>query len=33
MQNLLNSTSFATVFLDRQLHVKRYTERAKELIG
>ncbi len=32
MQNLLNSTQFATVFLDRQLHVKRYTERAKELI-
>jgi two-component system CheB/CheR fusion protein len=32
MQNLLNSTQFATIFLDRRLHVKRYTERAKDLI-
>ena len=32
MQNLLNSTQFATVFLDRRLHVKRFTERAKDLI-
>ena len=32
MQNLLNSTQFATLFLDHQLRVKRYTERTKDLI-
>jgi two-component system CheB/CheR fusion protein len=33
MQNLLNSTQVATVFLDNQLVLKRYTEQAKELIN
>jgi len=33
MQNLLNSTQVATVFLDNQLCVKRYTEPAKELFN
>ena len=32
MQNLLNSTEVATVFLDSQLHIKRYTEQARRLI-
>jgi two-component system CheB/CheR fusion protein len=32
MQNLLNSTNIATVFLDSDLNVKRFTEQAKELI-
>jgi two-component system CheB/CheR fusion protein len=32
MQNLLNSTDIATVFLDSDLNIKRYTEQAKELI-
>ncbi|WP_022949153.1 chemotaxis protein CheB [Methylohalobius crimeensis] len=32
MQNLLNSTDIATVFLDNDLNIKRYTEQAKELI-
>lgn len=31
MQNLLNSTRVATIFLDDDLRVKRYTEEAKEL--
>ncbi len=29
MQNLLNSTRVATIFLDEDLNVKRYTEEAK----
>ena len=32
MQNLLNSTEVATLFLDRKLHIKRYTEPARELV-
>jgi len=33
MQNLLNGTQIATIFLDTQLNVKRYTEQAKELFN
>ena len=33
MLNLLNSTQVATIFLDNQLNVKRYTEQAKELFN
>lgn len=32
MQNLLNSTAVATVFLDSDLNIKRYTEQARQLI-
>ncbi|HLH31366.1 MAG TPA: CheR family methyltransferase, partial [Terriglobia bacterium] len=32
MVNLLNSTDIATIFLDRDLNIKRFTERAKELV-
>lgn len=32
MQNLLNSTEVATLFLDNELRIKRYTEPAKDLI-
>jgi two-component system CheB/CheR fusion protein len=32
MRNLLNGTDIATVFLDDQLRIKRYTERAKQVI-
>ena len=32
VQNLLNSTNIATIFLDNTLHIKRYTEQAKELV-
>ena len=32
MQNLLNSIDVATIFLDNELNIKRYTEPAKELI-
>jgi two-component system CheB/CheR fusion protein len=32
MKNLLNSTDIATVFLDDQLRIKRYTEQAKTVI-
>jgi two-component system, chemotaxis family, CheB/CheR fusion protein len=32
MTNLLNSTDIATVFLDNELNIKRYTEQAKRLI-
>lgn len=32
MQNLLNSTEIATVFLDRQLHVRRFTPPAARII-
>ena len=33
LQNLLNSTELAVIFLDRQLHVKRYTPRARSFVG
>ncbi|MBC7815746.1 MAG: PAS domain-containing protein, partial [Planctomycetaceae bacterium] len=32
MQNLLNSTDIATVFLDNELNIKRFTEKATSLI-
>jgi two-component system CheB/CheR fusion protein len=32
MQNLLNSTEVATVFVDNELRIKRYTEQATKLI-
>ncbi len=32
MQNLLNSTDIATVFLDNDLNVKRYTQEARKLV-
>lgn len=32
MKNLLNGTDIATVFLDNQLNIKRYTEQAKHVI-
>jgi two-component system CheB/CheR fusion protein len=32
MQNLLNSTEIATVFLDNDLNIKRFTEEAKALV-
>jgi len=32
MQNLLNSTKIATIFLDNELKIKRFTEQAMELI-
>jgi two-component system, chemotaxis family, CheB/CheR fusion protein len=32
MQNLLDSTEIATIFLDNQLNVKRYTEKARDLV-
>jgi len=33
IRNLLNSTDIATLFLDRHLHVRRFTERARRLIS
>ena len=33
MQNLLNSTDIATLFLDNDLNISRYTEQAKRLIN
>jgi two-component system CheB/CheR fusion protein len=33
MQNLLNSTDIATLFLDKDLNVRRYTERVKRIIN
>jgi transcriptional regulator with PAS, ATPase and Fis domain len=33
MRNLLNSTDIATLFLDRHLHVRRFTERARKIIS
>jgi PAS domain-containing protein len=32
MNNLLNSTEIATIFVDNDLNIKRYTERASQLI-
>lgn len=32
MQNLLNSTNIATVFLDQDLNIKRFTEQARKLV-
>jgi two-component system CheB/CheR fusion protein len=32
MNNLLNATDIATIFLDNKLNIKRYTEQAKRLI-
>jgi two-component system CheB/CheR fusion protein len=32
MQNLLNSTDVATVFLDNDLSIKKFTEQAKDLV-
>lgn len=32
MQNLLNSTDIATIFLDSDLNIKRYTEKARKII-
>jgi nitrogen fixation/metabolism regulation signal transduction histidine kinase len=32
MENLLNSTDIATLFLDRLLHVRRFTNRATQII-
>jgi two-component system CheB/CheR fusion protein len=33
IRNLLNSTDVATLFLDRHLHVRRFTERARRIIS
>ena len=33
MRNLLNSTNIATLFLDKGLHVRRFTERARKIIS
>jgi two-component system CheB/CheR fusion protein len=33
MKNLLNSTDIAILFLDKELHVRRYTERASKIIN
>jgi two-component system CheB/CheR fusion protein len=32
MQNLLNSTKIATLFLDNELTIKRFTDRARDLV-
>jgi two-component system, chemotaxis family, CheB/CheR fusion protein len=33
MQNLLNSTAISTVFLDGQLHIRRFTEEARKVFN
>lgn len=33
LQNLMHSTDIATIFLDRSLHIKRYTPRATEIFN
>jgi len=33
MHNLLNSTDIATLFLDKELNVRRYTEKARKIIA
>jgi two-component system CheB/CheR fusion protein len=33
LQNLMTSTDIAVVFLDRELHIKRFTERARDLFN
>ena len=33
IQNLLNSTEVATLFLENELKIKRYTEPARQLIN
>ncbi|MBD3422185.1 MAG: PAS domain-containing protein [Chitinivibrionales bacterium] len=33
MRNLLNSTDLGVIFLDQHLHIKRFTEKAKNLIS
>jgi PAS domain-containing protein len=33
MQNLLNSTEIAILFLDKHLNVRRYTERASKIVN
>ena len=33
MRNLLNSTDIATLFLDKSLHVRRFTEKARKVIS
>jgi two-component system CheB/CheR fusion protein len=33
MRNLLNSTDIATLFLDKNMHVRRFTERARKVIS
>jgi len=33
MKNVLNSIEIAVLFLDRQLHVRRYTDRAAKIIS
>ena len=33
MSNLLNSTDIATLFLDRELNVRRFTDKARKIIS
>jgi two-component system, chemotaxis family, CheB/CheR fusion protein len=33
MQNLLDSTDIATIFLDRELRIKRFTERVRQIVN